>query len=864
MIVAYIVNSFDLTIRDVFNVESYKVEGDIDFGGKSTVSVARKPIVDEQDFIILKKNGESFFIGICSSVDNTNGEDLHVINCIEKENIFNRKIIIDADNEMLKTSTGVEDFIEACIIDNFVDSDDALLDLDYIDVRCLTHTPVAAKVPTENGIFNLKTYIANVMEKYGVFCDFDFESEPRKLIINITKKSQNDLKINTLSTDVDNYVENYEVDVLSKLTVMWNKPTTPCLYDNVNGKYYHRKSGESFTSVENGEYLEFTGDQYIDTEIPMTDNTSVELDFQMVDYDKTKSTGVVGACDNSKGLLFGVNKGYFAIKYGESAQGSTMCGDNVFKLFNNSGSVTNSGVIVEIQDNNTIKLNGTSTQHAWVEVLYKFGNDTKQQTNITLPLDNIIYTASCFIESGSYSGGGNFIFATTDGTSEIQTTVNYGTSKTFNGLNGLDRAYIYLGNGVTYNNLVIKLQVVKGDKPLPYQPYNTFIPIKVEGKNKLLSFEEGETSYFNSISNSYVSDTNYYKAVPLKDNWIHVECDYTDANSSTTSFINSFINKNKVPNLKPSTQYSVILEFRNVNKTKMSKVFDFGCTHSEQYYNIWERTSGWNVSPDKIVNGAKIIKNDCYTSASITTSYFLRNFHTIIKGDKFSYDYRISVVEGAITEYDYEPYGVADFNRHVIKLNSNGQCLFDNTVVATNEGIGDSLNTARTLYLGATNIGMINLAQMKLYSCKIWQDDTLVRDYIPAEDNIRETKLLEYYLKNDRSVTTDKDDTDRAKGSTDIQYSEASTLREVEETVTNAFKSNSYNHSIELSIYGQSAIYPANELYVGHECLIKTKAHGIKKSIITKIKRSSDSEYIALKFGNMAIKLIEKLRKERI
>lgn len=226
MSVAYIVNSFDLTIRDVFNVESYKVEGDIDFGGKTTVNVARKPILEEKDFIILKKNGESFFVGICESVDNENGEELHVINCSEKENIFDRKIIIDADNEVLKTSTGVEDFIEACIIDNFINSEDTLLNMDYIEVNCLTHTPVVAKVPTDNGIFNLKTYMANVMENYGVFYDFDFESESRKLIINLEKKSQNELKIDALSTDVNNYVENYEVDVLSKLTVVWKQPDT--------------------------------------------------------------------------------------------------------------------------------------------------------------------------------------------------------------------------------------------------------------------------------------------------------------------------------------------------------------------------------------------------------------------------------------------------------------------------------------------------------------------------------------------------------------------------------------------------------------------------------------------------------------
>lgn len=226
MVVGYVVNCYDLTIRDIFNVETYNVEGDVDYSGKTTVYVHRKPVIEEKDFIILKKDGESFFMGICESVDNTDGEELHVINVIEKENIFNQKIIIDSDNESLKTTTGVEDFIKACIEDNFINSDDDLLNLDYLVVNCLTHTPVMAKVSTENGIFNLKTYIANVMENYGVFCEFDFESTQGSLIINIQKKTQNELRIDATSNDVDNYVENYQVDVLAKLTVLWKQPDT--------------------------------------------------------------------------------------------------------------------------------------------------------------------------------------------------------------------------------------------------------------------------------------------------------------------------------------------------------------------------------------------------------------------------------------------------------------------------------------------------------------------------------------------------------------------------------------------------------------------------------------------------------------
>lgn len=161
---------------------------------------------------------------------------------------------------------------------------------------------------------------------------------------------------------------------------------------------------------------------------------------------------------------------------------------NVLKLYANSGSTTNAGVTVEMLDYNTIKVNGTTTKDAWVEVLFKFGNDTAVTNTTIIPLENTTYRASCFIDSGSWSGGSPKVaFIAIDGTNETQTAITYGSSKTFEGKNGLGRIFLSLGNGTTYNNLVIKLQVSKGTEVLPYQPYG-YVPVevKVEGKNKAL------------------------------------------------------------------------------------------------------------------------------------------------------------------------------------------------------------------------------------------------------------------------------------------------------------------------------------------------------------------------------------------
>ena len=219
-----------------------------------------------------------------------------------------------------------------------------------------------------------------------------------------------------------------------------------------------------------------------------------------------------------------------------------------------------------------------------------------------------------------------------------------------------------LGTTPTYETTELSGQEIEVDAPLNIESILHLNGNREQdsrsGINKLLSFKSGETSYFADITNVNNGTNNYYKAVPIEDNWIHVECDYTDSSISADGYIKSFIGTNKVPELKPSTTYSIIVEFRNVNKTNMSRNMSYGHTLSANTGKVWEGASGWNISAEQIVNGAKIIKNNCVTSASITVSELLRNFHGLAKGDKFSYDYRISVVEGSVTEYEYEPYGV--------------------------------------------------------------------------------------------------------------------------------------------------------------------------------------------------------------
>lgn len=222
MAYGYVISKNDLSILDIFTAEDYEINLDKEYNGKSTVSLARTPKVDEGDFVFLRDStGKTFYTGVADIVSNDSGANLHTINLLEKETIFDRKIILSGANVI--ATTGIEDFIVNTIRSEFVASTDKLLNLGYITVKAITHTKVYASVDTDQGgIYNFKTYLGNARQYYGIFIDFKFTAG--KLEITVEKKDQSLFKLDASVSDVTNYVEDYSVDALAKLSVIWKIP----------------------------------------------------------------------------------------------------------------------------------------------------------------------------------------------------------------------------------------------------------------------------------------------------------------------------------------------------------------------------------------------------------------------------------------------------------------------------------------------------------------------------------------------------------------------------------------------------------------------------------------------------------------
>lgn len=216
---AYILDHQTLKIKDLLEFEDYEFREDIEYAEKSFITVARKPEIEEDDFVFCKDNNQKVFIGICETFGSGSDKANYQISLLQKENLFDREIFVE--HEELIAQSGIEDFIVKAIEDNFITSGDSQMDKSYLSVSADTHTPIAAKVEAENGVYNLKTHLGNAKQYYGIFLEFSFST---RLEIRIRKKDEPPIPIDIEVTDISDYTETYSVSVLAKLLVNWKVP----------------------------------------------------------------------------------------------------------------------------------------------------------------------------------------------------------------------------------------------------------------------------------------------------------------------------------------------------------------------------------------------------------------------------------------------------------------------------------------------------------------------------------------------------------------------------------------------------------------------------------------------------------------
>ena len=245
-LLAYVLSATDLSIKDLLEFEEYEFKRDTEFSDKSSIVANGKPNIAKGDFVLCQSDGGNVFTGVCDDYKSSSDSTAYTLTLRQQECLFDRFIFIS--QESIISGTGIEDFIANAITANWISSGDAALDRSYMTAVAQTHTPVYAKVSTivslTDGAYNLKTFLGNALEYYGIYVDFDF-SVSGALTVNIYHSSATDASVDATVSDVTEYTETYSVDALTKLQVRWklNDEDT-----NPTSRTYYLKTDRSITT----------------------------------------------------------------------------------------------------------------------------------------------------------------------------------------------------------------------------------------------------------------------------------------------------------------------------------------------------------------------------------------------------------------------------------------------------------------------------------------------------------------------------------------------------------------------------------------------------------------------------------------
>lgn len=230
-------------IKGFAEASKYDLGRDIEFSEKSKVVVPNRPELQNDDYVVVRDGEKIAFQGICDSI--SVGKAPYTLTLKQMECMFDRTVFVDHEEYLKDSSQGIEGFIANAIRTNFLSSGDDLLDKRAVTVYAATHTAkditVSSIVDANNGIYNLKTFLGNVREMYGIFLEMQFAttsstnpnpSDPavHALAITVRKRTYSTLDVDTHFTDVMDYDETYTVNVLAKLNVKWGIPDNDYSY----------------------------------------------------------------------------------------------------------------------------------------------------------------------------------------------------------------------------------------------------------------------------------------------------------------------------------------------------------------------------------------------------------------------------------------------------------------------------------------------------------------------------------------------------------------------------------------------------------------------------------------------------------
>ena len=169
----YILSKQDLSILSICKLADYQINLDEETNAKSTFTLMKTNGLKKGNYMTL--NGlYRQFIFVIDDVQTEKGSNVVTVTALDISNIFDRKVI-EKNIDTMK-SKSIEDFLANTISENFVNSDDTALNVNYIEIYWHTNTKGNVATNAENGLYNFHTFLTNCRQYKNIYTDFKLEN----------------------------------------------------------------------------------------------------------------------------------------------------------------------------------------------------------------------------------------------------------------------------------------------------------------------------------------------------------------------------------------------------------------------------------------------------------------------------------------------------------------------------------------------------------------------------------------------------------------------------------------------------------------------------------------------------------------
>ena len=177
--IAYFLDKMTLEILEVVQLSIEEINRDLETNGNSLFTSIKKLNIEEGDFIYLKKNDKTNFLGVVVSQEKSSDSVLYTITCKDILSLFDFSMFVENDD--IISTTGIEDFIKQTIENEFINNTDTFVNREFLSVEALTHSKknisISSIVTVSSNMYNLLTFINNAIKIYCIIKTYAYFSK---------------------------------------------------------------------------------------------------------------------------------------------------------------------------------------------------------------------------------------------------------------------------------------------------------------------------------------------------------------------------------------------------------------------------------------------------------------------------------------------------------------------------------------------------------------------------------------------------------------------------------------------------------------------------------------------------------------